>query len=162
MYFLLLFQKTTSSVTNSRTQSTKNKQESPKPSGDQSSSKKSTTKPVITSTKSPPTIPPRNGSKLETVPHPKKYFDSNIEEHAPTSPRTVNGTKSLVDEVDKKSEQKAVNGSYPLKSRSDAQNSLVFNFVNTKKDTSHLEYDGLDLSNRNNKKVSIDFFNMFT
>jgi len=148
-------QKTTSSVTNSRTQSTKNKQESPKPSGDQSSSKKSTTKPVITSTKSPPTIPPRNGSKLETVPHPKKYFDSNIEEHAPTSPKTVNGTKSLVDEVDKKSEQKAVNGSYPLKSRSDAQNSLVFNFVNTKKDTSHLEYDGLDLSNRKNKKNGV-------
>jgi len=153
-------QKTTSpssSVANNRTQSTKNKPESSKPSVDLStSSKKSTTKPVITSTKSPPTIPPRNGSKLETVPHPKKYFDSNIEEHAPTSPKTVNnGTKSLADEVDKKSEQKAVNGGYPLKARSEAQNSLVFNFVNTKKDTSHLEYDGLDLSNRKNKKNGV-------
>ena len=38
-----------------------------------------------------------------------------------------------------------------LKSRNEAQNSFVFNFVNTKKDTSHLEYDGLDLSNRTKK-----------
>ena len=45
-------------------------------------------------------------------------------------------------------------GSKVLKSRNEAQNSFVFNFVNTKKDTSHLEYDGLDLSNRT-KKVMV-------
>ena len=34
------------------------------------------------------------------------------------------------------------------------QNTLVFNFVNSKKDVSHIENDGLDLTNRTKKKVS--------
>ena len=40
------------------------------------------------------------------------------------------------------------------KARSDQQNnSFVFNFVNSKKDVSHIENDGLDLTHRT-KKVS--------
>ena len=34
------------------------------------------------------------------------------------------------------------------KARNDQQNTLVFNFTNTKKDVSHIENDGLDLSKR--------------
>ncbi len=104
------------------------------------------------SARAPPTIPPRNGSKLETVASPpKKYFDSNIEEHPPASPKPSAVPTANNDEVD--ADKKVVNGGggYPLKSRNEAQNSFVFNFVNTKKDTSHLEYDGLDLSKRPKK-----------
>ena len=108
-------------------------------------------RPASTTARAPPTIPPRNGSKLETVASPpKKYFDSNIEEHAPASPKTPAVTAAKNDEVD--ADKKVGNGgSKVLKSRNEAQNSFVFNFVNTKKDTSHLEYDGLDLSNRTKK-----------
>ena len=37
------------------------------------------------------------------------------------------------------------------KSRNDTQNTFTFNFVNSKKDVSHIENDGLDLTNRNKK-----------
>lgn len=41
------------------------------------------------------------------------------------------------------------------KSRNDTQNTFTFNFVNSKKDVSHIENDGLDLTNRNKKGVII-------
>jgi hypothetical protein len=34
------------------------------------------------------------------------------------------------------------------KARQEAQNTLVFNFINSKKDVSHIENDGLDLTKR--------------
>ena len=37
------------------------------------------------------------------------------------------------------------------KSRNDTQNTFTFNFVNSKKDVSHIENDGLDLTHRNKK-----------
>merc|ERR1712241_1604433 len=39
------------------------------------------------------------------------------------------------------------------KSRAEVQNTLVFNFVNSKKDVSHIENDGLDLTKRTKKPV---------
>ena len=136
---------------------------------------------------------------------PKKYFDTNIEEHAPISPKqpasqtvvpttVINkpvlptqaapvlpnhtapvlpthtapaaakndeGDLTSSSSTDKKNGSGAAanGGSYALKSRNEPQNSFVFNFVNTKKDTSHLEYDGLDLSKRNKKvRIILSFF----
>jgi len=116
---------------------------------------------VKSSDKSPPSVPPRNGSKLEhgevTANAQKKYFDSNIEPQ---------NNKASDDKVVVKSEPKAVKTSAETdvtdksnyrdswKSRNDVQNTLVFNFVNSKdKDLSHIENDGLDLTNRNKKGV---------
>jgi len=115
---------------------------------------------ILNSVKSPPSVPPRNGSKLEHVEanQNRKYFDSNIEPLAPSSNTsedllksdakavTVNQEKSN-DVIDKSSSYRD-----SWKSRSDQQNnSLVFNFVNSKKDVSHIENDGLDLTKRTKK-----------
>ena len=139
--------------------------------------------------RAPPSVPPRNGSKLETPNeaevsggHRQKYFDTNIEPQPseknnfiktdivkPVAERTVIKNNSVVS----KSDQKAVIGKPETpetntvdatdnknnfrdswKSRNDTQNTFTFNFVNSKKDVSHIENDGLDLTNRN-KKVEI-------
>ena len=139
--------------------------------------------------RAPPSVPPRNGSKLETPSeaevsggHRQKYFDTNIEPQPseknnfiktdfvkPVAERTVIKNNSVVS----KSDQKAVIGRPETpetntvdatdnknnyrdswKSRNDTQNTFTFNFVNSKKDVSHIENDGLDLTNRN-KKVEI-------
>jgi len=114
------------------------------------------------SSKSPPTVPPRNGSKLEHTGSPpkrqvqQKYFDSNIETSAPTT----DSKSDIVAVKEDTTNVHAVNGdvtdkvgggnSYrdSWKARNDQQNTLVFNFTNTKKDVSHIENDGLDLSKR--------------
>ena len=121
----------------------------------------------------PPTVPPRNGSKLEHIVNGKpklqeKYFDSNIEENPSTPPlavrKVVNGDVKVGggegkvnggDVTDKS------NGGYreSWKARQDQQNTVVFNFTGSKKDVSHIENDGLDLSKRNEKKVF--FFSFF-
>ena len=77
----------------------------------------------------------------------EKYFDSNIEVDERES-----GGKSAAE----KKEAGAAGGYRDSwKARNDQQNTVVFNFVNSKKDVSHIENDGLDLSNRiaGNKKV---------
>jgi hypothetical protein len=40
------------------------------------------------------------------------------------------------------------------KARQDQQNTLVFNFINSKKDVSHIENDGLDLTKRQGNAVA--------
>ena len=121
---------------------------------------------ILNSVKSPPSVPPRNGSKLEHVEpssasQPRKYFDSNIE---PLAPSPSQASEELVNKSDAKAvtdREKSTDvidksSSYrdSWKARSDQQNnSFVFNFVNSKKDVSHIENDGLDLTNRT-KKVS--------
>ena len=121
---------------------------------------------IVAGVKSPPSVPPRNGSKLEhgdsTAHAQKKYFDSNIE------PQNNNTSDKVA-----KSEPKAVKPSAEpdvtdksnyrdsWKSRNDVQNTLVFNFVNSKKDVSHIENDGLDLTNRTKKvpqSISVSIF----
>jgi len=122
--------------------------------------------PTVTSnhsSKSPPSVPPRNGSKLEHTGSPpnrqihQKYFDTNIEPNVAHSNHEKSDTNAVKEDS---SNVHAVNGdvtdktgagnSYrdSWKARNDQQNTLVFNFVNTKKDVSHIENDGLDLSKR--------------
>jgi len=96
----------------------------------------------------PPQIPPRNGSKLEfsaSPPKPKeKYFDSNIEaEPSPPSVRREPAAEATNADVTDKSGYRE-----SWKARQDKQNTLVFNFINSKKDVSHIENDGLDISKR--------------
>ena len=137
--------------------------------------------------RAPPSVPPRNGSKLETPSETEviggqrqKYFDTNIEPQPseknnfiktdivkPVGERTVSKNNSVVSKSD---HQKAVIGRTETpetntvdatdnknnyrdswKSRNDTQNTFTFNFVNSKKDVSHIENDGLDLTNRNKK-----------
>jgi len=120
-----------------------------------------TSPPSVTSTqspRSPPSVPPRNGSKLEHTGSPpkrqvqQKYFDSNIEQSVAkseiigakednTNVHAVNG-----DVTDKVGGGNSYRESW--KARNDQQNTLVFNFTNSKKDVSHIENDGLDLSKR--------------
>lgn len=143
--------------------------------------------------RAPPSVPPRNGSKLESPTEAEvnggqrqKYFDTNIEPAPATEKsnliktdtvksgdRTVNKSNSVVTN-NSDHHQKAVivtpgtqdtntvdatdnnknNYRDSWKSRNDTQNTFTFNFVNSKKDVSHIENDGLDLTNRN-KKVNI-------
>ena len=126
--------------------------------------KPSSSKPVITNgwEKSPPVIPPRNGSKLEHSASPKpkiieKYFDSNIEAEPspPGARKELNiGDEGKVDVTDKAGGGGGGGYRENWKARQEKQNTLVFNFTNTKKDVSHIENDGLDLTNRTSKKVN--------
>lgn len=132
---------------------------------------------ILNSVKSPPSVPPRNGSKLEhqetsattstpsttstTSSQSRKYFDSNIEPLVPpppspgqTSEELVRSDAKAVTDRDKSTDviDKAPSYRDSWKSRSDQQNnSFVFNFVNSKKDVSHIENDGLDLTKRSKK-----------
>ena len=92
----------------------------------------------------------------------RKYFDSNIEPLLVGSPGQTSeepvksDAKAVSDRGDKSTDVIDKSPSYrdSWKSRSDQQNnSFVFNFVNSKKDVSHIENDGLDLTKRS-KKVS--------
>jgi len=94
-----------------------------------------------------------NGNKFQ-----HKFFDSNITEvdviPAAACDKDVDeGYKALNGENDMNKVNDR-NGSYrdSWKQRQDQQNTLVFNFVNTKKDVSHIENDGLDMSKRTTKK----------
>jgi hypothetical protein len=110
------------------------------------------------SSRSPPSVPPRNGSKLEHIGSPpkrqvqQKYFDSNIEPNVSKSDIiAVKEDNSNVHAVNGDVTDKVGGGnSYrdSWKARNDQQNTLVFNFTNSKKDVSHIENDGLDLSKR--------------
>ena len=116
--------------------------------------------PAVSVTKSPPSVPPRNGSKLEhgdSDKQQKKYFDSNIE---PSDKPVKSEVKTVkLDPVEKNGDvTDKSNYRDSWKQKNDTtNNTLVFNFVNTKKDVSHIENDGLDLTNRA-KKVTIVFF----
>ena len=127
--------------------------------------------------RSPPSVPPRNGSKLEHSDQQniqqKKYFDTNIEPHVNGGSNTINNNNKSSDKVTHQSDLNRVvkisepvtNGNVPngdttdksnnyrdsWKNRNDVQNTLVFNFVNSKKDISHIENDGLDLTKRTKK-----------
>ena len=126
-----------------------------------------TASPAVVSTP-PPTVPPRNGSRLEhtaAVTNGKaklqeKYFDSNIEAEASPPPvqakassRSDGEEKSSSDVTDKAGVGGAGGYRENWKARQDKQNTIVFNFTGSKKDVSHIENDGLDLSKRNEKKV---------
>jgi len=116
--------------------------------------------PVILRTspaKCPPSVPPRNGSKLETqdpASQQRKYFDSNIEPLTSSPDLGKSDHKAVTVEQDKPTDTTDKSNSYrdSWKARSDQQNnSFVFNFVNSKKDVSHIENDGLDLTKRSKK-----------
>jgi hypothetical protein len=93
----------------------------------------------------------------------EKYFDTNIEA-SPSSPSSVKklndsncdsvtggGNEAAGrDAVDRVGAAGRVGSNYRdnWKARQDQQNTLVFNFINSKKDVSHIENDGLDLSKR--------------
>ena len=94
----------------------------------------------------------------------RKYFDSNIEPLLVGSPGQTSeeldksDAKAVSDRGEKSTDVIDKSASYrdSWKSRSDQQNnSFVFNFVNSKKDVSHIENDGLDLTKRS-KKVSFN------
>ena len=110
------------------------------------------------SVRSPPSVPPRNGSKLEhaeQISQQRKYFDSNIEPLTCSPDLGKSDAKAVT--VDQEKSNDVTDKSYrdSWKSRSDQQNnSFVFNFVNSKKDVSHIENDGLDLTKRS-KKVGV-------
>ena len=110
------------------------------------------------SVRSPPSVPPRNGSKLEhaeQISQQRKYFDSNIEPLTCSPDPGKSDAKAVT--VDQEKSNDVTDKSYrdSWKSRSDQQNNtFVFNFVNSKKDVSHIENDGLDLTKRS-KKVGV-------
>ena len=137
------------------------------------------------SSRSPPSVPPRNGSKLEHSDQQnniqqKKYFDTNIEPHVNGgSSNIINNNNKSSDKLTHQSDlNRAVKIPEPVtngnvanggdttdksnnyreswKNRNEVQNTLVFNFVNSKKDISHIENDGLDLTKRT-KKVREQF-----
>jgi len=97
----------------------------------------------------PPSVPPRNGSRLEHVP---AATPGNL--NLTTTATTTTFSPLPISPASNKEE----NGDMPDKGSSsyreawkaskDQQNSLVFNFVGAKKDVSHIENDGLDLSSR--------------
>ena len=96
----------------------------------------------------PPSVPPRNGSRLE---HSSPANNPTTISSTPTtlsqpviSPVVTSKKEESVDVPDKGS------SSYreAWKASKSEQNSLVFNFVGAKKDVSHIENDGLDLSSR--------------
>ena len=172
----------------------------------------------------PPSVPPRNGSKLETgngnletsgvsevngggqQRRQHKFFDTNFEPQrtseanisnsnssssirADVEKPAVNTSNSVVNKSDRTgavTNERPASGSRDLsrpmrgqgdhhvtnerpevpspdatdhknsyreswKSRNDTQNTFTFNFVNSKKDVSHIENDGLDLTHRNKK-----------
>ena len=114
----------------------------------------------------PPSVPARNGSRLEHADSPvrqqiqTKYFDTNIgPELTPPPPpgkkgdHLVKGVGGGQAEAEDGDEKNGLNNSYrdSWKKRQDQQNSMIFNFLGDKKDVSHIENDGLDLSKRNKK-----------
>jgi len=96
----------------------------------------------------PPSVPPRNGSRLEhssPANNPTTISSTPTTLSQPVIPPVVSSKKEeSVDVPDKGS------SSYreAWKASKSEQNSLVFNFVGAKKDVSHIENDGLDLSSR--------------
>ena len=90
-----------------------------------------------------------------------KYFDTNISAHPHSDSVTPDpsadtggggggggGGGVAADVTDN---NKNNNYREAWKSRAEVQNTLVFNFVNSKKDVSHIENDGLDLTKRTKK-----------
>ena len=90
-----------------------------------------------------------------------KYFDTNISAHPHSDSVTpdpsadtggggggggVGGVAADVTDNNKNNNYREA-----WKSRAEVQNTLVFNFVNSKKDVSHIENDGLDLTKRTKK-----------
>jgi len=141
--------------------------------------------PVTPQNKSiPPAVPLRNGSKLEhgnTQESPKntvtlesqntRGIDDSINtrgKNEKTSTKGAEENQSVRGGQENKNSQstptnqsiknKEGNGNYRdgWKARKEQENSLVFNFVGSKKDTSHIENDGLDLSKRNAKQNNKD------
>ena len=106
----------------------------------------------------PPSVPPRNGSRLEHVPA--------------ATPGNLNLTTTTFSPLPiSPASNKEENGDMPDKGSSsyreawkaskDQQNSLVFNFVGAKKDVSHIENDGLDLSSRAKSQGKVRKFKSF-
>jgi len=136
-------------------------------SGDKTQSVISCTQPLTTAPVEklpPPSIPPRNGSKLQHTASPpkqprEKYFDSNIDaEPSPPPPGGVRrdagtGHEPRTNGSDVPDKSAGYRDSW--KARQDKQNTVVFNFINTKKDVSHIENDGLDLSQRNSSNKGV-------
>ena len=92
----------------------------------------------------PPSVPPRNGSRLEHGLPPTTTTTPATFSPPPITPAGNGSKEESGDVADKGS------SSYreAWKASKDQQNSLVFNFVGAKKDVSHIENDGLDLSSR--------------
>ena len=96
----------------------------------------------------PPSVPPRNGSRLEHGLPPTTTANPTTTPATfsppPITPASNGSKEESGDVADKGS------SSYreAWKASKDQQNSLVFNFVGAKKDVSHIENDGLDLSSR--------------
>jgi len=104
--------------------------------------------PVSSAQRQPPSVPPRNGSRLEHgVPATSTATTTTTPATFSPPPITLvsNGNKEESGDVPDKG-----SSSYreAWKASKDQQNSLVFNFVGAKKDVSHIENDGLDLSSR--------------
>ena len=126
--------------------------------------------------RSPPVVPPRNGSKLEHSPvaNPlpptnskpeQKLFDTKPEPGGAAGSAAGPRASNLLPAADSGDvTDKSANTAGPAntyrdnwKARNESQNTLIFNFVNSKKDLSHIENDGLDLSKRTkqSKKVTM-------
>merc|ERR1712029_68721 len=80
----------------------------------------------------------------------KVIHQSDLNRAVKISEPVTNGNVPSGDTTDKSSNYRD-----SWKNRNDVQNTLVFNFVNSKKDISHIENDGLDLTKRTKKGVII-------
>ena len=65
---------------------------------------------------------------------------------------SANNTSNNVGSIGGNSSDPSYRESWKARNKAEQQNTMVFNFVNTKRDVTHIENDGLDLSKRSTKK----------
>ena len=117
--------------------------------------------PTVTQPKYPEvsTVTQQKYPEVPPVTTQQKYFDTNISAHPhsdsvtpdPSADTGGGGGGGGGVAADVTDNNKNNNYREAWKSRAEVQNTLVFNFVNSKKDVSHIENDGLDLTKRTKK-----------
>merc|ERR550517_292925 len=103
----------------------------------------------VSSARQPPSVPPRNGSRLEhgVPPTPTTATATTPTTFSPP-PISSPASNSIKEESGDVPDKGSSSYREAWKASKEQQNSLVFNFVGAKKDVSHIENDGLDLSSR--------------
>ena len=78
----------------------------------------------------------------------EKYFDSNIEAETSPPSKRLGGTIGNTETAAHVAGTGHKNYKESWTARQDKENTLLFNFTNSQKDVSHIENDGLDLTQR--------------
>ena len=111
-------------------------------------------KEVLVIDKKPPPAPPSavvETTNSNTVPPKVVTFADAIEVEKPPSPSKI--VDEGIEDLEMMENNKSANYRESWKKHRDAENNtMVFNFLNTQKDVTHIENDGLDLSQRKKNK----------